>query len=199
MLMSRQGRAMIRKRHKKIDYIIQHRVMFTINLLCLISIILLLIGKFPMYGLTLKGPIKSTAEHEHCTYDNSFIVKGEKVDGKYDPNKGTSLEAKDVRATGGAITGTYFINEGIQYQGGAISWGRVEYGLDEDGDSTYPWGMFQFIESGMTISPDYANKRLNLMGAYVDIDGVHNVADSEIERIKQEILKGLVTCKEEKQ
>jgi hypothetical protein len=195
MLMSRQGRKIIRQRHKKIDYIIQHRVLCASNIFLIICIILIALGKFPMNGLKLTGSIKSNAEHEHCTYDNSFIVKGKKVDGKYGPNKGTSLEAKDIRATGGAITGTYFINEGIQYQGGAISFGTVEYELDEDGDSSHPWGMFMFHpEPYMSISPDYANKRISLMGAYVDMDGVHNVADSEIERIKQEIMKGLVTC-----
>jgi len=190
----------LRKFHDKKNYVVQNKFVVFITMVNFIAIILLVTGNLTLNGLKLTGPIKSTAPHRHCQYDNSFVTKGEKIDRVYGPNKGSSLEACNVRATGGAIVGTYFINEGITYQGGPISWGHAEYKLDEDGDSTHPWGMFNFIEAGVTINP--INGGLQIMGSFIDSSGLTGISDKEIEKIKNEVIKditGLVVCGKEKQ
>jgi len=181
----------------KISYLIQHKIMCCVILLMLLFLVADNRGYITRGGLNLTGYIKSTAPHQHCQYDNSFVTKGEKVDGVYGPNSGGSLEACNVRATGGAIVGNYFISEGVMYIGGPISWGHVVYELDEDGDSTYPWGMFQLTEDGISISP--MNGGLQIMGSFIDKSGLTGISDKEIDRIKKELYlntTGLVVCGE---
>lgn len=189
MRLSRFGKKCLAEwRRDKRPYIIHHRF------ICLILIInfalwgALITGRLPLGGLQLRGAITSVADHQPCKYENSFVRRGEKINGVYEPNLGTSLEACNIRATGGAIVGNYFISEGVMYIGGPISWGKAEYLVDEEGDSSHPWGMFMLHEAGITIEPDFENKGLRLMGAYVDKNGLRGLADSEIERIA-EIIK----------
>jgi len=155
--------------------------------------VLLISGNLTLKGLHLTGAIKSTASHEHCKYDNSFIAG---VD-KNGSIQGSSLEAVNIRATGGAIVGWYFLNEGVLYQTGKISFGKVTYKNDN-----YPRGLPIFSEQNINIIPDYENKGLYIQGVYIDNNGLTGISDKEVQRIKNEInkeideklSKGFVRC-----
>jgi len=169
MQVSRLTRYYLRKLHKRRPNYL--------SILNFILILLLISGNLPLWGLKLRGAIKSTAKHKHCTYDNSFVsgLKEGIV-------QGSSLEAVNIRATGGAIVGWYFINEGALYQGGEISFGKPEYK-----DNDFPLGVFLFRPANMTIRPDYENRRIYIMNSYFDKDGLHGLAEEEIERIIERV------------
>ncbi len=183
MLLSRLTHFYLRKYRQKKEYLIQNKfiigvilVNFFLTVLLVASIIMLMMGKLPLDGLRLTGAIKSTAEHEHCTYDNDFI-KGTYMQDGVELVDGSTIRAKDIRAVRSSVSAYYMMSEGVLYIHGPIMFAeRVEYPfkkdkddnfiLDEKGDKIIDiLGIPQFHSSGnVGIYPDYKNNRVTISG-----------------------------------
>jgi hypothetical protein len=154
---------------------------------------LLISGNLKLKGLQLTGAIKSTAKHEHMKYDNSFIYDVEfDKEGNIKQVLGTSLEAVNIRALRGAVSANYMMNEGAIYQHGAIIFSeKVEYPTDPSGKTDY-LAIPQFHASGrMQIKPNYEKERIRIMGAYIDKEGLHNLAKDEMQKIVEAVKEEL--------
>jgi hypothetical protein len=177
----------LNKWHDKKNYVVQNKFVVFITLVNFIVIILLISGHLPIYGINLKGRIVATNSHCHGIYDHSFVT-GLDENGSI---QGTSLEAVNIRATGGAITGWYYLNEGAVYQHGGIIFSEVNYPKND-----FPLGVPYFQPTLLMITPDFEKERINFINsAYVDKEGLHGLSDKEIERIADKLkLNNLVTC-----
>ena len=159
--------------------------------------IALMEGNIELKGLKLSGPIKSTAEHKHCTYDNDFI-SGTYFIGDQELVSGSSIRAKDIRAVRSSLSAYWMMNETVLYNHGPIVFAEnVEYPvkIDKNGNEVIDLlGVPMFHATGkLAIMPDYDRERIIIMGSYIDKEGVHNIADSEIDRIIEKI-NGTVYC-----
>lgn len=178
---------------------ITYPILCVVVILLLISLVALIEGNIELKGLKLSGPIKSVAEHEHCTYDNDFIA-GTYFVGDQELINGSAIRAKDIRAARGSVSAYWMMNETVLYNHGPVVFTEyVEYPtkIDKNGKEVIDLlGVPMFHASGkLAIRPDYDNKRINIMGAYIDKEGVHNIADSEIDRIVDKIKQQLVPAK----
>jgi hypothetical protein len=187
MLMSRQGRAILRKHHQKVDYVAQNKWLVLLNVLHCILWLLLITGNLSLDGLKLHGSIKSTDVHCHGEYDQDFVTGLDETGAI----SGTSLQAVNLRATGGAVTCWYLLNEGAVYQHGGIVFSEVNYPKND-----FPLGVPYFQPTSLMIQPDFEKERINFINsAYVDKDGLHGLSDKEIDRIADKLkLNNLVTC-----
>jgi len=164
------------KWHDKKNYVAQNKFVVCITIFNLVCILLLLTGNLSLNGLKLTGPIKSTAHHKHCTYDNDFIVGTYMQDG-VELVEGSAIRAKDIRAVRSSISAYYMMSEGVLYIHGPIMFAEsVEYPfkkdkdgnflLDKDGEKIIDiLGVPQFHSSGTVgLYPDYNNNCVTISG-----------------------------------
>ena len=173
----------LRKFHDKKNYVTENRWILILLILNTCLWMLLITGNLSLDGLKLHGSIKSSASHCHGSYDNSFVTGLDKTGSI----RGTSLEAVNLRATGGAVTAWYMLNEGAMYQHGSILFSKVTYPFGK-----FPLGVPYFESTNLSITPDFEKERINFTGSvYIDKDGLTGISQKEIEKIKKQIITEL--------